>query len=127
MDKPKSLLIEKSFLFAVRMVRLFKYLSGKKKEFVLSKQLLRSGTSVGANIREVFNAESKIDFIHKLSVAQKEADETRYWLELIAATGILSDKEYQSVSKDANELLKLLRSTIITSKQNLKSGKVHSS
>lgn len=76
----------KSFDFAVRIVNLYKYLSETKKEYVLSKQLLGSGTSVGANIRETDNAESKLDFIHKLSIAQKECDETLYWLELLKVT-----------------------------------------
>lgn len=121
MAKQKRILIEKSFLFAVRMVNLFQHLSGKKKEYILSKQILRSGTSVGSNIREAFNAESKIDFIHKLAIAQKEIDETCYWLQLLHVTDVLSDKEYKSLLADADELLKLTRSTILTSKQNLKS------
>jgi four helix bundle protein len=120
MSNGKSILIDKSFLFAIRMVKLFQHLSGHKKEFVLSKQLLRSGTSIGANIREEFNAESKNDFIHKLAIAQKESDETCYWLELLSATEFLSEKEFNSVSKDSIELVKLIRSSILTAKQNLK-------
>ena len=124
MSNGKSILIDKSFVFAIRMVKVFQHLSGQKKEFVLSKQLLKSGTSIGANIREAFNAESKNDFIHKLAIAQKESDETCYWLELLSATEFLSEKEFNSVSKDSNELLKLIRSSILTAKQNLK--KTHS-
>jgi four helix bundle protein len=124
MSKQKSILIDKSFLFAIRTVKLFQHLSGQKKEFVLSKQLLKSGTSIGANIREAFNAESKNDFIHKLAIAQKESDETCYWLELLSATQFLSEEEFNSISKDSIELLKLLRSSILTAKQNLK--KTHS-
>ena len=124
MSNGKSTLIDKSFVFAIRMVKVFQHLSGQKKEFVLSKQLLRSGTSIGANIREAFNAESKNDFIHKLAIAQKESDETCYWLELLSATEFLSEKEFNSVSKDSNELLKLIRSSILTAKQHLK--KTHS-
>lgn len=90
----------------------------------MSKQLLRSGTSIGANIREAFNAESKNDFIHKLAIAQKESDETCYWLELLSATEFLSEKEFNAVSKDSIELLKLIRSSILTAKQNLE--KAHS-
>jgi four helix bundle protein len=121
MAKRKSILLEKSFSFAVRIVNLYQHLTFKKKEFVISKQLLRSGTSIGANIREAFNAESKGDFIHKLGIAQKETDETCYWLELLVATNFISEKEFQSIFQDCEELLKLLRSSIITSKQNLKS------
>ena len=124
MSNGKSTLIDKSFVFAIRMVKVFQHLSGQKKEFVLSKQLLKSGTSIGANIREAFNAESKNDFIHKLAIAQKESDETCYWLELLSATQFLSEKEFNSISKDSIELLKLIRSSILTAKQHLK--KTHS-
>tara|TARA_R110001583_G_scaffold33438_2_gene112881 strand:- start:17936 stop:18199 length:264 start_codon:yes stop_codon:yes gene_type:complete len=85
---------------------------------VLSKQILRSGTSIGANVRESQNAESKADFIHKLGIAQKETDETLYWLELLEATSYLDEEEFLSMHKDANEILKLVRSIIITSKKN---------
>lgn len=77
---------DKSLNFAVRIIRLYQYLVDSKKEFILSKQVLRSGTSIGANVRESQNAESAADFIHKLHIAQKEADETRYWLELLVKT-----------------------------------------
>ena len=106
----------KSFAFAVRIVKLFKILSGDRKEFVMSKQLLRSGTSVGANVREALNAESKPDFIHKLAIAQKECDESLYWLELLKETNYLNENEFNSISNDASELLKIIRSIIITSK-----------
>jgi len=109
---------EKSFAFAVRIVRLCQFLADQKREYVICRQLLRSGTSIGANVREAKNAESKPDFIHKLGIAQKECDETLYWLELLTATGYLSSEEYDSVSKEANELLKIIRSIILTSKQN---------
>jgi four helix bundle protein len=117
MSKNKNILQEKSFLFAIRIIKLYQYLVSNKKEFVLSKQLLRSGTSIGASIREAQNAESKADFIHKLSVAQKECDETIYWLELINSTGYINEKEFKSISVEANELLKMIRSAIITSKK----------
>jgi four helix bundle protein len=113
----KSVLKEKSFLFALRVIKLYKYLC-EKKEFVLSKQLLRSGTSVGANIREAQNAQSKPDFIHKLSIAQKECDETLYWIELLNQSGFISTDEFVSINDDAKELLRMLRSAIITSKNN---------
>ena len=112
------LMKEMSFAFAVRIVNVYKLLVQERKEFVIGKQLLRSGTSIGANIREAQNAESTADFIHKLAIAQKECDETRYWLELLHATDFLSQKEYDSISLDATALLKVIRSSIITSKQN---------
>ena len=88
----KNILRDKSFAFAVRIAKLYRYLVENKKEFVLSKQLLRSGTSIGANIREAYNAESKKDFIHKLAIAQKECDESLYWLELLSAIECISEK-----------------------------------
>ena len=114
----KSVLNEKSFLFAVRTVKLYAYLSETKKEYILSKQLLRSGTAVGALLREAQNAESKADFIHKLGIAQKECDETLYWIELLKETGFLTELEFESLSFDCTELLKMIRSSIITSKKN---------
>lgn len=111
---------EKSFAFALRCINLYKYCSEAKKEYVISKQLLRSRTSVGANIREAQNAESKSDFTHKLGVAQKECDESRYWLELLKAAGFIHENEFQSIYDESNELLKMLRSAIITSKKSMK-------
>ena len=109
----------KSFAFAIRIVRLFQFLQTVKKEYVLAKQLLRSGTSVGSMIREAEHAESKADFIHKMAVAQKEINETIYWLELLAATDYLTFEQADSIRTDAIEILKLLTSTIKTSKINL--------
>lgn len=113
----ESVLKNKSFLFAVRIIKLHEYLTNKKKEYVLSKQILRSGTAIGALIRESQNAESKADFIHKLGIAQKECDETIYWLELLKETNYLKIKEFESINKEATELLKMIRSSIITSKK----------
>lgn len=115
----KSILKDKSFCFAIRVINLYKHLANKKKEFVLSKQLLRSGTSIGANIREAFNGESTKDFIHKLSIAQKETDETIYWPELLKETKFITAIEFLSINNDAIEVLKLLKSSIITSKNKL--------
>lgn len=109
----------KSFAFAVRVVKLYQYLCEQKKEFVLSKQLLRSGTSVGAMVREAEHAESKIDFKHKMSIAQKEINEVMYWLELLQATNYLSDEQFKSMHKDAEELIKLITSIIKTTKSNI--------
>jgi four helix bundle protein len=115
--KEKSIIQEKSMDFAVRIVSLYKVLVNDKKEYVLSKQILRSGTSIGANIREAHNAESKADFVHKLGIAQKETDETLYWLELLHKTDYLSFNDFETYSSDASEILKILRSIILTTKQ----------
>lgn len=117
----ESIIGNKSFEFAVKIVLFYKKFSQENKEFVLSKQLLRSGTSIGANVREALNAQSKLDFIHKLSIAQKECDETIYWIELLKETNYLLDKDFIDLNTSANEILKILRSIIITSKSNLNS------
>ncbi len=111
-----NFLKDKSLAFAIRIVNLYKFLNENKKEFVLSKQLLRSGTSVGAMMRDAEHSESKADFIHKLSIAQKEINETLYWLELLFATKFLTKKQYESINEDALELIKLITSSIKTSK-----------
>ena len=108
----------KSFEFALRIIKLYGDLVERKKEFVLSKQLLRAGTAVGAMIRESEHAESKLDFIHKLSIAMKEANETQYWIELLYKSNFMDEKSYQSVQTDITELLKLLTAIIKTSKNN---------
>jgi four helix bundle protein len=123
MNEKKNVLKDKSFAFAVRTYKLYKYLVDTKKEFVLSKQLLRSGTSIGANVREAYNAASKNDFIHKLSISQKEADETIYWLELLKEVELLTGKEFDSMQIEATELLKMIRSSILTTKKNLTANK----
>lgn len=110
---------DKSFRFAVRMIRLYQFLTEQKKEYVLSKQLLRSGTSIGANVREADNAVSKPDFINKLGTAQKETDETMYWLELMKETDYLSPAQFESIYTDANELLKIIRTIILNTKKNM--------
>ncbi|WP_312346327.1 four helix bundle protein [Chryseobacterium binzhouense] len=119
MDK-KDILKDKSFSFAIRIVKVYQYLTDEKKEFVISKQLLRSGTSIGANIREAKNAESAKDFVHKLHIAQKECDESLYWAELLFASQYLTELEFQSISNDAIEILKILKSSILTVKQRIK-------
>ncbi len=112
----ESILEQKSFQFAIRTVNLCKYLRDTKKEYTLSNQLLRSGTSIGANIAEAQQAQSKEDFISKLSIALKETTETIYWLKLLSATGYLSEKEYLSILEDCVELEKMLVSSVKTSK-----------
>lgn len=117
MSEGKSILKDKSFAFAVRIAKVYKHLLGSKKEYVLSKQLLRSGTSIGANIREANNAESTADFIHKLAIAQKETDETLYWLEIMNSIELLTKKEFDSLYADTMALLKMIRSSILTVKK----------
>ena len=111
----------KSFLFAIRIVKLYQYLQEEKKEYVMCKQLLRCGTSVGAMVREAEHSESKADFIHKLAVAQKEINETLYWLELLNATDFLSQSEFESINTDAVELIKIITAIIKNTKANLNS------
>ena len=118
MRKPSPLQV-KSFEFAVRIVNLNKHLCTEKREFTLSKQVLRSGTNPGAMIREAINAESPKDFIHKLSIGQKEIGETIYWLELLEATNYISKEEFDSLNKDAVEVMKLITSSIITKKKKI--------
>ena len=119
MNERENLVVDKSFSFAVKIVKLCRFLQSEKKEFVLSKQLLRSGTAIGALVRESQNAESLADFIHKLSIAQKECDETIYWLELLQATDYINETEFQSIHSDAVSLLKIIRSIIVTMKQRI--------
>lgn len=108
---------DKALAFAVRIVGLYKYLIEKKAEYVMSKQILRSGTSIGANISEAISAESSADFVYKLAIAQKEANETIYWLTLLERTGYLSEKQYYSMQQDCIAMRKILVSIILTTKQ----------
>ncbi len=108
----------KSFAFAVRIVKLYKFLVSEHREYVLSKQVLRCGTAVGAMIWEAEHSESTADFVHKLAVAQKEINETIYWLELLKETDFLNQEQFESINEDAVELIKLLTSIIKTTKQN---------
>ena len=115
----ENIIKNKSFAFAIRIVKLYQFLCEAKKEFILSKQMLRSGTAVGALIREAEHAESKIDFKHKMSIAQKEINETIYWLELLKETGYLTGEQFQSINKDAIEIIKLLTSIIKSTKASI--------
>ena len=109
----------KSYSFAIRIVNAYKYLINKQKEFVLSKQLLRSGTAVGALVREGIHAQSRPDFFNKMKIALKEAYETEYWISLLYDTGYISKRMYQSIHEDSVELVKLLSSTVKTMKDSL--------
>jgi four helix bundle protein len=115
--KSNNIIKEKSYAFAIRIVRLYKFLCEEKKEFTLSKQILRSGTAIGALIREGEQAESKMDFIHKLAIALKEANETDYWLNILKDTGFINARMFQSINKECVELIKLLTAIINTTKR----------
>lgn len=114
----ENAVLDKSKAFAIRIINLCKYLCSEKCEYVLSKQLMRSGTSVGANVREASRAQSRADFISKLNIALKEADETCYWLELLQETGFLTDKQFESIYNEAEEMVKLCVSIIKSTKDN---------
>lgn len=114
--KNENIILNKSRNFALRIIALYKYLCETKKEYVLSKQVLRSGTSIGANVRESINAQSRADFINKINIALKEADETDYWLDLLQASDFITKKEYDSINKDIIEIIKILKSIIKTTK-----------
>ena len=110
----KSIIEDKSLTFAVRIVNLYKYLVASKSEFVMSKQVLRSGTSIGANVSEALCAESNADFVHKLSIAKKEASETIYWLTVLHKTDFLTTKQFDSLMADCMALKKILLSIILS-------------
>ena len=114
----ENVLLEKSFAFAIRTVKAYKYLIEEKKEFVISKQFLRSGTSIGANCEESVGRQSKADFISKISIAYKEARETKYWIRLLRATNYLEDAQTKSLLDDLEEILKIIGRIQITSKSN---------
>lgn len=114
----KNIVKEKSYSFALKTIEIYKYITINKKEFVLSKQLLRSGTSVGANIRESTHAESRPDFIHKFAIAQKEINESIYWIELLKDSKYITEKQFQSLYSDALDLIRIITSILKTSKRN---------
>lgn len=114
--KTNNIVVEKSKAFALRIIKLYQYLCESKNEYTLSKQLLRSGTSIGANIKEAIRGQSKADFVFKLNISLKEASETEYWLELLHESGYLTDDQFQSIIGDCIELLKLLTAIINSSK-----------
>ncbi|MDY0320139.1 MAG: four helix bundle protein [Arcobacteraceae bacterium] len=118
--REENIILNKSFDFAIRIVKLYKYLSNDKKEFILSKQLLRSGTSIGANINEAQAGQSKADFISKMSIASKEARETKYWIDLLIKTDYLNIKEsyVESLVTDINEIINIITKIVKSSKDN---------
>ena len=112
-----NIVIDKSMEFAVRIVNLYKYLQGEKSETVMSKQILRSGTGIGANAREGIYGQSREDFLSKMSIALKECVETEYWLELLTKTGYLNAQEYESMAADCGELARLLTAIVKSTKK----------
>jgi four helix bundle protein len=110
---------DKSFAFAIRMVKLSRFLQENDREYVLSKQIMRSGTAIGALVREAEQAESKIDFVHKMAISLKEANETDYWIELLYQTEFIDESGYESVRADVKELIRLLTSIIKTTKKGI--------
>lgn len=116
---------ELSYDFGCRITRLFQYLTedAEYKEYVISKQIYRSGTSVGANVRESKHAQSDADFLSKMSIAYKEADETEYWMNLLHDNGYLNDEQFQSLKKDCDRILKVLTSIVKTMKEKIEEGK----
>ncbi|MEJ7623088.1 MAG: four helix bundle protein [Pyrinomonadaceae bacterium] len=123
----ENILLDKSFAFAVRIVNAYKFLVEEKKEFTMSKQLLRSGTSFGANAQESVGGQSTSDFISKLSIAYKEARETRYWIRLLGATGYFDASQTTSLIMDVDELLKMIGSIQTTTKKNARLRNLRSS
>lgn len=114
--KSDNVIVDKSKAFALRVIRLYQYMQGEKKEYVLSKQILRSGTSIGANVKEAVRGQSKADFYAKMNIALKEASETEYWLELLHESGYIEAKAFDSLYEDCQQLIKLLVSITKTQK-----------
>ena len=121
-NRTDSLLHAKSYVFAMRIIRMTKFLRENKQEFILSKQILRSGTAIGALVRESEFAQSRPDFINKLSVALKEANETDYWLNLLKDSDYIANNSFDSIDSDCGELIALLISSIKTVKNNMNAG-----
>ncbi len=116
--KENNQIVQKSKAFAVRIIKLYQYLTEEKKEYILSKQVLRCGTSIGANIKESIRAQSTADFLAKMQISLKEASETEYWLELLAETDYITEKASKSLLQDCRELIKIITSIVKTSKSN---------
>ena len=114
----ENIIVRKTFSFALRIIGLYQYLRSKKNEFILSKQILKSGTSIGANVEEAEGGQSKPDFISKNQIALKEAKETRYWLKLLQESGYITKEMGNSLLGDCNEIILILNSILITSKKN---------
>ena len=121
--KEENIVVQKSYMFSVRCVNLYKYLSEEKHDSVIGKQLLRSGTSIGANVKEALRGYSKADFASKISIALKEASETEYWIEILRDTGYITTSQADSMLKDCVELIKILMSIVKKTKENINKEK----
>lgn len=115
--KEQSIIYSKSHSFAIKAIKEYRFLVEAKKEYVLSKQLLKSATSIGANVNEAISSESKKDFVHKLSISLKEARETKYWLSLLHQSDFISSDSFKTLNSECSELIKILSSIILTTKQ----------
>ena len=115
----ENILANKTIDFAVKIINFYKFLCNEKREYVISKQILKSGTSIGANVRESRNAQSEADFINKLNIALKEADETQYWLEIMEKSDIINIEQFDDLNKDVNEIISILVSTLKTLKKKM--------
>ncbi|MDR1526924.1 MAG: four helix bundle protein [Dysgonamonadaceae bacterium] len=118
----ENVILNKSFEFAVRIVNLYKYLTTEKKELVMSKQILRSGTSIGANAEEADSGQNKKDFIAKMNIVLKEAEETCYWLRLLDRTDYIENKIFESILADCNEIIAIVTAIIVTARKNIKNN-----
>ena len=117
-----NIILQKGYSFALRIIKLYKFLSTEKKEFVLSKQILKSRTSIGANINEALSSESKKDFVHKLGIALKESRETSYWLNLLKDSEYITDQQFNELATECNALIRILSSIILTTIEIAKSN-----
>lgn len=115
----RNIVADKSYAFALRVIKLYKFLIAEQKEYVLSKQILRSGTAIGALIKEAEHTQSKADFLNKMNIALKEANETEYWLMLLKDSNYIDDKSFDSIKPESSELIKLLASIVKSTKKNL--------
>ena len=116
-ESKDNIIVKKSYSFALECVKIYKYLINEKKEYVLSKQLLRSGTSIGANVHEAIASESKKDFIHKLAIAVKEARESSYWLSLLKDSVYINEEQFKNLNSNCDEVIRILNSIILTTKE----------
>ncbi len=123
----ENIIVSKSYAFALEIVNLYKILISSSKEYVLSKQFLRAGTSIGANVNEAISSETKKDFVHKLGIALKEARETAYWINLLKDSNYISLEDYSKTINQCNELIRIISSIIITTKEKYLNKSIHNS
>ncbi len=121
----QNIVADKSIAFAIRMIKAYQFLCKEQHEYIISKQMVRSGTSIGANVCEAEHAESKADFVHKMSIALKEANETNYWLLLLNKSEYINSNEYDSIHKECDELIRLLATIVKTTKKSIQDAKAN--